>query len=168
MIRLSLVVALAFALGGCSLLGLGGGGAEVETTTPAGPDEPPPLPPGPSSLVLVGAADMNAGGNAARVYLYPLTSDATFLATPVQVFWEDPEGALGADLGGPVRDATVRPGSTDSLEEVTLDGAAFLGVAADLRTPEGDGWRAVLPASQVRGRAVRVTVTEGGVVVTSE
>ena len=167
MIRFSFVVALAFALGGCSLLGLGGGGTEAGPVV-AGTDDPPPLPPGPSSMVLVGAADMNAGGNAARVYLYPLVSDATFLATPVQVFWEDPEGALGADLGGPVRDATVRPGSTDSLEEVTLDGAAFLGVAADLRTPEGDGWRAVLPASRVRGRAVRVTVTEGGIVVTSE
>ena len=160
---LALVLVLSLAVGGCGLLG---GGSEDPAA--AGPGDPPPLPPGPSVLTLVGEADMNAGGNAARVYLYPLTSDATFLATPVQVFWEDPEGALGADLGGPVRDATVRPGSTDTLEEVTLAGAAFLGIAADLRTPEGDGWRAVLPASQVRGRAVRVTVTDGGIVVTSE
>ena len=167
MIRFPFLVALAFALGGCGLLGLGGSDPEAAPVV-AGPEETPPLPPGPTSLTLVGAADMNAGGNAARVYLYPPVSEATFLATPVQVFWEDPEGALGADLGGPVRDATVRPGSTDSLEEVTLDGAAFLGVAADLRAPEGDGWRAVLPASRVRGRAVRVTVAEGGIVVTSE
>ena len=152
------VLLLTLALGGCGLFGGGAAPGPVE----------PALPPGPSAFTLVGAADMNAGGNAARVYLYPLTSDATFLATPVQVFWEDPEGALGADLGGPVRDATVRPGSTDTLEEVTLAGAAFLGIAADLRTPGGDGWRAVLPASQVRGRAVRVTVTDGGIVVTSE
>lgn len=160
---LALVVVLALAVGGCGLLG--GGGAPVVA---GGGDAPVALPPGPTSLTLIGETEMNAGGNAARVYLYPLVSDATFRSTPVQVFWDDPEGALGADLGGPVRDATVRPGSTDGLEEVTLEGAPFLGIAADLRTPSGDAWRAVLPASQVRGRAVRVTVTEGGIVVTSE
>ncbi len=164
MTRSVLVLLAALAVSGCGLLGGGAEPAPVE----AGPVAPPPLPPGPVSFTLVGAADMNAGGNAARVYLYPLVSDATFLATPIQVFWSDPEGSLGADLGGPIRDATVRPGSTDTLEEVTLDGAPFLGIAADLRTPEGDGWRAVLPASQVRGRSVRVTVTGGTVVVTSQ
>ena len=156
---LAFVLFLSLVAGGCSAVGNGG--------PEPGPEEPPPLPPGPATLTLVGEAGMNAGGNAARVYLYPLVSDATFLATPLQVFWEDPEAALGADLGGPVRDVTVRPGSTDTLEEVTLDGAPFLGVAADLRTPDGDGWRAVLPASQVRGKAVRITVVDGGVVVTS-
>ncbi len=155
MTRPLLVLFVVLAVSGCGLLG--GGSAPTADA-----------PPGPTSFTLVGDAAMNAGGNAARVYLYPLVSDATFRATPVQVFWDDPEGALGADLGGPVRDATVRPGSTDRLEEVTLAGAPFLGVAADLRAPDGDAWRAVLPASQVRGRAVRVTVTEGGVVVTSE
>ena len=161
---LALVAVLALASGGCGLLG--GGGGPVVADTP--PDAPAALPPGPTSFTLVGDAEMNAGGNAARVYLYPLVSDATFRATPIQVFWADPEAALGDDLGGPVRDATVRPGSTDTLEEVTLDGAPFLGIAADLRTPNGDAWRAVLPASQVRGKTIRVTVTEGGLVVTSQ
>ena len=87
---------------------------------------------------------------------------------PIQAFWDDPEGILGDDLTGTVRDATVRPGSSSALEEVTLDRAPFLGIAADLRVPDGDTWRAVLPASQVRGRTLRITVTEGGIAVSSQ
>lgn len=164
MLRVAPLVLVAFLLGGCGLLG--GGGPNI--VLPNGTPEEPELPPGPTSLTLIGQDDMNAGGNSARVFLYPLGSDGAFLATPIQAFWDDPESVLGDDLTGTVRDATVRPGASSQLEEVTLDGAPFLGIAADLRTPEGDTWRAVLPASQVRGRVLRVTVTEGGIVVRSQ
>lgn len=156
--RLSLLAVLVLAVSGC---GLFGGAAAPD------PEPVPELPPGPTAVTIAGEDEMNAGGNAARVYLYPLSSDATFLATPLQAFWDDPEGMLGDDLAGTVRDATVRPGETTAVEELTLDGAPFLGIAADLRVPEGDTWRAILPASDVRGRKIRVTVTEGGLVVTS-
>ena len=154
-----------FCLFACLVLtgcGLFGGAA------PVAEDAEPERAPGPVAVTLVGQADMNGGGNAARLYLYPLGSDATFLATPLRAFWDDPEGALGADLAGSIRDATVRPGSATELEEVTLAGAPFLGIAADLRQPDGDRWRAVLPASQVRGKTLRVTVSEGGIDVVSE
>ena len=158
--RLSLgVLVLAFVASGCGLFG--GGKAPDVPEVP----ETPETPIGPTSVSLTGLDDMNAGGNAARVYLYPLVSDATFLATPVQAFWDDPEGTLADDLVGAVRDATVRPGQTTSLEDLTLEGATFLGVAADLREPESGEWRAVLPASQVRGKALRITVAEGGLSV---
>ena len=57
---LALVVVLALAVGGCGLLG-GGGGATTVVETPAGPAEPPPLPPGPTTLTLVGEAEMHVG-----------------------------------------------------------------------------------------------------------
>ena len=154
-----LFACLGLVLGGCGLFGGGASSSAMET---------PELPPGPVAVTLVGQADMNGGGNAARLYLYPLGSDAAFLATPLRAFWDDPEGALGDDLTGSVRDATVRPGSATDLEEVTLAGAPFLGIAADLRQPDGDRWRAVLPASQVRGKALRITVSEGGIAVVAE
>ncbi|MEM0963707.1 MAG: type VI secretion system lipoprotein TssJ [Bacteroidota bacterium] len=157
LLRSALVVVLALTASGCGLFGGAAPPAPVE----------PELPPGPVAFDLVGDSQMNAGGNSARVYLYPLSSEATFLATPVQAFWDDPETVLADDLAGTVRDATVRPGSTSNLEEVTLEGAPFLGIAADLRTPQDDQWRTVLPASQVRGRSILVTVTEGGLRVTS-
>lgn len=168
MTRFASLVLVAFVLGGCGLFG--GGGVVLPTGNTGNDDTPeePALPPGPTAFTLVGQNDMNAGGNSARVFLYPLGSDGAFLATPIQAFWDDPEGVLGDDLTGTVRDATVRPGASAQLEEVTLDGAPFLGIAADLRTPQGDTWRAVLPASQVRGRVLRVTVTEGGIIVSSQ
>jgi type VI secretion system VasD/TssJ family lipoprotein len=148
------------------LLGTAGCGLFSRGAAPAGP-EAPAGPSGPATVQLTGQANMNAGGNSARVYFYALVSDATFLATPVQAFWDDPEGVLGSDLVGPARDATVRPGETTTIEELALGTAAFLGVAADLRSPRGGSWRAVLPASQVRGQTLRVMVTEGGLSVTA-
>lgn len=127
---------------------------------PATP-EPPPVATT-ASFRMDGTADMNAGGNSVRVYVYALSSDATFLTTPSQVFWDDPAAALGADLLSTLRDATVRPGETAALDDVALGSAAFIGIAADLREPVGSTWRVVLPVASVRGRAVAVTVTEGG------
>ncbi|WP_412062105.1 type VI secretion system lipoprotein TssJ [Rubrivirga sp. IMCC45206] len=153
-----LTLSFALALTGCGLLG-GGSAPDPVDATP----EAPPAPTAPSSVSLVGQMEMNAGGNAARVYLYPLASDATFRSTPVQAFWEDPAGTLGADLVGSVRDATVRPGETTPLDGLDLGSAIYLGIAADLRVPDGDRWRAVLPVADVLGRDVVVTVLEGGV-----
>ena len=166
MLRLAPLALLALLFGGCGLFG--GGAVAIPGVTPTAPTADPELPPGPTALTLVGQNDMNAGGNSARVVLYPLGSDGAFLATPIQAFWDDPEGVLGDDLTGTVRDATVRPGTSSQLEEVTLDGAPFLGIAADLRMPDGDTWRAVLPASQVRGRTLRIIVSEGGIAVSSQ
>lgn len=130
------------------------------------PDDPPV--PTTAAFRMAGTADMNAGGNSVRVYVYALSSDATFLTTPSQVFWDDPAAALGADLLSTLRDATVRPGETAVLDEVALGTAAFIGIAADLREPVGSTWRVVLPVASVRGRALTVTVTEGGLQVSGQ
>ncbi len=153
-----LTLSLVLALSGCGLLGGGAAPAPVDATP-----EAPPAPTAPTSVSLVGQATMNAGGNSARVYLYPLSSDATFRATPVQAFWQDPAGTLGADLVGSIRDATVRPGETTPIDGLDLGDAIYLGIAADLRVPDGDRWRAVIPVADLLGRDVVVTVLEGGV-----
>ncbi len=156
-LRLALLVLLAAGLTACR------GSRESATATP----EPPPVATD-ASFRLSGTANMNAGGNAARVYFYALSSDATFLTTPAQVFWEDPAEALGSDLLATLRDATVRPGETAVLDEVALGTAAFVGIAADLREPAGSTWRTVLPVASVRGRALSVIVTEGGLMVSGQ
>lgn len=150
-LRLSALVLCGLALSGCGLFG--------KSRAPGPGAEPP------SRLVtveLTGTDDMNAGGNAARVYLYPLASDATFLSTPVQVFWDNPAATLGPDLVGTARDATVRPGDTARLDELALGDAAFLGIAVDLRDPVGTSWRTVLPAADVRGKTLSIRVGPGG------
>lgn len=161
-IRLTAVVfVLALASSGC---GLFGGSRAPEAPGTSGPGSAADT----ATLIeLEGQHTMNAGGNAARVYLYPLSSQSTFLATPVQVFWNDPAATLGSDLVGAARDATVRPDETATLADIALGTAAFLGIAVDLRTPEGTSWRTALPASDVRGKTLRVTVGETGLRVTS-
>lgn len=156
-LRLSLLVVLAAGLTAC-------GGSRG-----AAPDDPeaPPVPTT-ASFRLSGTADMNAGGNSARVYVYALSSDATFLTTPAQVFWDDPAAALGPDLLSTLRDATVRPGESAVLDEVAVGTAAFIGIAADLREPVGSTWRTVLPVASVRGRALTVVVTESGLTVSGQ
>ncbi len=164
-LRLCLAALLVVTGTGCGLLG-----GSRDTPPPPATDDGPATsdaPSGPATVQLSGTADMNAGGNAARVYVYPLVSDATFLSTPVQVFWDDPAAALGDDLSGTTRDVTVRPGEPATLDDVAIGAAAFLGIAADLRRPEGGAWRVVVPASQVRGRTLVVQVTEGGLVVST-
>lgn len=161
-LRLCLAVYLLIGTG-CGLFG----GSRAAQAPPAAGPVVPEGPSGPATLRFSGTADMNAGGNAARVYVYPLVSDATFLSTPVQVFWDDPGEALGDDLVGTTRDVTVRPDEPATLEGVALGEAAFLGIAADLRRPEGGTWRAVVPASQARGQTLVVRVTEGGLVVST-
>lgn len=153
-LRAALLALLVVGLTAC------GGSRRAAPETPDAPSVPTT-----ASFRIDGTADMNAGGNSVRVYVYALSSDATFLTTPAQVFWDDPAAALGADLLSTLRDATVRPGETATLDDVALGTAAFVGIAADLRAPVGSTWRVVLPVASVRGQAVSVTVTEGGLQV---
>ena len=157
--RFPIVLALVLGLSGCGLFG------GSRSDDPATPDAPPAREL--ATVEFEGTDTMNAGGNAARVYLYALTSDATFLSTPVQVFWDDPVATLGSDLVGTPRDATVRPDDATTLDDLSIGTAAFLGIAVDLRDPEGTSWRTVLPASEVKGKTLHVTVTENGLQVVS-
>lgn len=122
------------------------------------PLEPPP-PPEPTVIELSGTADMNAGGNAAIVRVYLLTSDAAFRRTPIQDFWQDDAAALGADLVGTKREILLYPGDRESMQLTPGADVAFIGFAADLRNPDPNAWRAIHPVDDLRGRRVAVTVT---------
>jgi type VI secretion system VasD/TssJ family lipoprotein len=144
--RLALL-AVALALAGCS-----GGGA---TTAPA--REVP--------VALAGAADMNAGGNAAVVRLYQLTGEAPFVLVPLEEFWTDDEAALGRTLVSK-REVLLYPEEVRAVP-LTLDArTTHVGVAADFRAPGLDDWRAVLPAGRVLTDGLGVFVGDSALVVT--
>ena len=109
-----------------------------------------------TTVVVAGTQALNAGGNAAIVRLYPLASDARFRQTPQADFWRA-GSAVDADLVGAVREVLLYPGDDETIE-MALGGAAYLGVAADLRAPERDRWRAVFPVGAVDGQTLAVTV----------
>lgn len=152
-LRLSLALALALTLGGC---GLFGGGA-----APAVPGAPPGAPPAPVlrpvTLTIVGGADMNAGGNAAVVKVYPLRGTSMLLGTIVESFWRE-GGSVGDDLAGAPQEVLVYPGEATTITVDLPADTPYLGLAADLRSPEPDAWRTTFEAPAVRGRTVTVTV----------
>lgn len=119
---------------------------------------PPPAPPQPLEVALVGTDSLNGGGNAVVVRLYALAGDAAFQQAPVQSFWQDEAAALGSDLLGGAREVTLFPGAREQVQLQPDPRAQFVGIAADLREPARDGWRAVYPVSELRGRRVTVTV----------
>lgn len=109
-----------------------------------------------TTVVITGTQALNAGGNAAIVRLYPLASDARFRQTPQADFWRS-GSAVDADVAGAVREVLLYPGDEETIE-LPLGGAAYLGVAADLRAPDRDRWRAVFPVGAVDKQTLAVTV----------
>ena len=122
------------------------------------PQAPPPPPP--LMMTVVGGENLNGGGNAAVLRIYQLSGDANFRRAPVQQFWQNDEQVLGAELVGTKREVLLFPGSSEVVQLDLEDDAEFVAVAADLRAPDQEGWRAIYPADEVRGSAVAVLVGE--------
>ena len=117
------------------------------------------------AVALAGAADMNAGGNAAVVRLYQLTGDAPFALVPLEEFWTDDEAALGRTLVQK-REVLLYPQEVRAVP-LTLDArTTHVGVAADFRSPGLDDWRAVFPAGRVLNDGLGVLVGDSALVVT--
>lgn len=127
-----------------------------------------PAPPPPLTITLAGADSLNSGGNAVVVRIYSLTGDAAFQQTPVHAFWRDGSQALVADLVSTPRELTLFPGATEVVSLPADARAQFIGVAADLRTPVPDGWRAVYPVSALEGKRMAVSVNERDLTVSLE
>lgn len=111
-------------------------------------------------MTVVGGENLNSGGNAAVLRIYQLAGDANFRRAPVQQFWQDDEQVLGAELVGTKREVLLFPGSSEVVQIDLEDDTEFVAVAADLREPDQEGWRAIYPADEVRGNAVAVLVGE--------
>ncbi|HET6568053.1 MAG TPA: type VI secretion system lipoprotein TssJ [Rhodothermales bacterium] len=113
-----------------------------------------------ANIVVLGGASMNGGGNAAVVRIYQLSSDTKFQHTSIESFWQNDVDALGSELIGASQELVIYPEQTKTLELKLDKEAQFIGVAADLRSPDPDRWRAVYPVREVRGKQIVVTVGE--------
>ena len=117
------------------------------------------------TVALAGAADMNAGGNAAVLRLYQLTGDAPFVLVPLEEFWTDDDAALGRTLLSK-REVLLYPREVRAVPLVLDARATHVGVAADFRSPGLDDWRAVFPAARVLTDGLGVLVGDSALVVT--
>ncbi|NBB85900.1 MAG: type VI secretion system lipoprotein TssJ [Bacteroidetes bacterium] len=117
---------------------------------------------GPLTVRIVGADDMN-GGNAARVYVYELAGDTNFRNTTLSTFWSGQEEALGNELVGTPRQQELWPGETQTLEFEVAEDTQYIGVAANLRSPDGERWRSIHAVEDVKGEEIVVRVGAGRV-----
>jgi len=111
---------------------------------------------------IVGADDMN-GGNAARVYVYELAGDTNFRNTTLSTFWSGQEEALGNEIVGAPRQQELWPGETQTLEFEVAEDTQYIGVAANLRSPDGERWRSIHAVEEVKGEEIVVRVGAGRV-----
>lgn len=113
-----------------------------------------------TDIVVLGGTSMNGGGNAAVVRVYQLSSDTKFQHASIEDFWKSDVDALGSELVGASQELIVYPKDTKTLDVKLDEATQYVGVAADLRSPDQDQWRVVLPVHEINGRKVLVTVGE--------
>jgi type VI secretion system VasD/TssJ family lipoprotein len=110
-----------------------------------------------TTVQVTGAPDLNSGGNAAFVHIYLLTDNAMFRTASYEAFWQSPQEALGESMRSSSQ-VQLFPGTKESVELELQTDIRYVGVAANLRAPDRDRWRAVFPASDVEGNVLHVVV----------
>lgn len=118
-------------------------------------------------VMVSGNSDMNSGGNAAVVHIYQLSGEGNFTNTPLSSFWRDDEAALGGELVTTPQRITLYPNETKTIEFELAETTTFIGVAADLRNPDREQWRAIYSVDDV-GDRVTVTVQNDRISVQAE
>lgn len=118
------------------------------------------------AVQMRGQSDMNSGGNSATVQVYELSGKGSFLDASVQSFWQE-DGTLGGVLVRAPRRNTLYPNEMKSFELELADNTSFIGVAANLRNPEADEWRALYSVEEI-GDRLSVTVHSAGISVEVE
>lgn len=108
-------------------------------------------------FALKGKSDMNNGGNAAVLKVYQLKAEQNFKGVLPSSFWRDDQQALGNTLLGSPKKVTIYPSEAETFELTLADKTKFVGVAANLRDPERDQWRAIEKVKSM-GDQVAVTV----------
>lgn len=111
------------------------------------------------ALMFSPNTDMN-GGNALQVVLFELSGNATFENTPVDSFWEGDNAVLVGDLVSPKQKITLFPDRPQSLNIQPSKEATYIGVAANYRSPDAQGWRVIFSIEELKGKNIELTAEE--------
>lgn len=99
-------------------------------------------------VTMKGGPEMNGGGKTAEVHVYELNSQGNFGDLTPDQFWNGP-GVKSSVRVRPPRTRTVYPDWEETFEFEVSDETTFIGVAANLRDPDEDKWRALYPVEEV-------------------
>lgn len=114
------------------------------------------------NLSMVGTSDINGGGNACVVRVYELTSTANFHNATPEAFWQDDDAALGDEMLRS-EEHRLEPNQREIFELEPGKETQFIGIAANLRNPDGDLWRRTFSVSSNRGKRIEVQVGSNSV-----
>lgn len=111
----------------------------------------------PLTVSIAGTPDLNGGGNAAFVHVFQLSDNAAFRIAPHEAFWQSPDQALGASVIA-ANQVQLFPSANEVIRLELASDVRFIGVAANLRDPDRDRWRAVYSVDELIGSELRVTI----------
>ena len=125
------------------------------------------------AIVVDGSDDMNTTsggpGNAAEVRVYQLNNRVNFDNAGPRGFWQDDVGTLGPELiGSPVQISVFPSRKTDELKIVVARETRFIGIAANLRAPQGNAWKSVYTVDEIDDDVARFLVGQGSLILESE
>jgi len=111
---------------------------------------------GPIQMAITSDDAMNEGNALTAVYAQ-LTGVAAFEGASYVSFWENDNAALAGDLAAPKQRIVLYPGRETTLEIRPTKGTMFIGIAANYRSPDPEGWRMIFPVEEVKGKTIRLT-----------
>lgn len=113
------------------------------------------------SLQFQGTSTMNNGGHFAVVRIFQLTNNTRFLDAAFEEFWMGNGEFLAEEsISGTMQQISVYPDQPVSSDLEVSKETRFIGVAANLYDPAGDGWRKIYPVDRLDKDRVVVRITE--------
>jgi len=116
-------------------------------------------------LAIKGSAEQNSGGHPVVVHIYQLNSDTNFNRAVVESFWQNDSNILGDDLVKPKIEILLAPGEIRRMKLKLSDEIKFIGVAADFREPDKNGWRKVYPLDSNRSKNILINVASDRLII---
>ena len=116
-------------------------------------------------IALKGNTEQNSGGHPVVVHIYQLSSDTNFNRTVVESFWQDDTSILGDDLVKPKIEILLAPGEIRRMKLKLSDEIKFIGIAADFRKPDKNGWRKVYPIDSNRAKNILINIASDRLII---
>jgi type VI secretion system VasD/TssJ family lipoprotein len=121
----------------------------------------------PIKFGLRGTPDQNNGGYAVQISVYQLKKDTNFIREPLESFWQEKGKGFESDLVAPPVDIILAPNDAKTILIPIFAETEFIGIAADFRKPDLQGWRHILPLPARGLRELLIQVGKNGLRIES-
>ena len=117
------------------------------------------------SFYLYPTKNLNNGGNACFVCVYQLRNAQNFEMTTIDSFWQEGIKIFESDLVEKVICDTLIPMDRVRIPFLVAEETNYIGVVADFRNPDREGWRQVYKIPSKRPKEIRITVGTNSLII---